>query len=59
VIYLLDKLGLKEIYCLDYSINKIKELVEKLKTLFLKARFHEKESATSISLSFLILDKGE
>ena len=47
VIFLLDKLDLKEIYCRDYSINKIKELVIKnLKTLFLKAWFHEKDNGS-------------
>jgi hypothetical protein len=45
VIFLLDKLDLKEIYCRDYSINKIKELVmKKLKAMFLKAWFHEKDN---------------
>jgi hypothetical protein len=34
VIFLLDKLDLKEMYCRDYSINTIKEFVmKKLKTL--------------------------
>ena len=47
VIFLLDKLDLKEIYCRDYSINKIKELVMKnLKTLFLKTWFHEKDNGS-------------
>jgi hypothetical protein len=43
VIFQLNKLDLKAIYFRDYSINKIKKLVmKKLKTLFLKALFHEK-----------------
>ena len=47
MIFLHDKLDLNEIYCRDYSINKIKEFViKKLKTLFLKAWFHEKDNVS-------------
>jgi hypothetical protein len=47
VIFLLDKLDLKKIYCRGYSINKRKEIViKKLKTLFLKAWFHEKDNVS-------------
>ena len=44
VIFLLDKLDLKEIYCRDYSINKIKEIV--IKKLKIKAWFHEKDNVS-------------
>ena len=47
VIFQLNKLDLKAIYFRDYSINKIKKLVmKKLKTLFLKAWFHEKDNVS-------------
>jgi hypothetical protein len=47
VIFLLDKLDLKKNYCRGYSINKRKEIViKKLKTLFLKAWFHEKDNVS-------------
>jgi hypothetical protein len=45
--FLLDKLDLIFFYCRDYSINKRKEIViKKLKTLFLKAWFHEKDNVS-------------
>ena len=56
--FLLDKLDLKEIYCRDYSINKIKELVmKKLKTLFLKAWFHEKDNVSGKLDTYVFLQK--
>jgi hypothetical protein len=42
VIFLLDKLDLKEIYCRDYSINKIKELV--IKNLKTRTKLKHKHS---------------
>ena len=43
--FILQKLELKETYCIDYSINRLKQLImKKLKTLFLKAWFNDKDN---------------